>query len=410
MKIVSLAAAFGLWAAPAWAAGADAPPSPTPAAPASAPSPFKPPAPKAPVAGSQPAAPAEPAPIPAALGKSLPGLLPGARGDAPVEIDAKDLRWRDAERMADYAGDVVVVQGEGSLHASRLRIYLSKGAEGGIAAAAAGSSDIRRVEADGPVTVIQKDQVAAGDQGVYDKAQGSVVLTGRQVVLSQGDNAASGAKLVYKLASRDVTLEPARGAKIRTHLVQSPNAGATAAGGKSADGKSEPEGVIPGGSSRDPVQIEARRLEWRDATQTAVYVGDVTAVQGEGSMRASKLTIFVERDGPGQGAGAKRAATGPTAAGRIRRMEAAGPVTLVQKDQVATGARAVYDRAANRVELIGGVVLSQGENVTTGARLVYDLTTKRAVMSAGGRARAQAQFTPGKGGDLGAAPAKGARR
>jgi lipopolysaccharide export system protein LptA len=208
------------------------------------------------------------------------------------------------------------------------------------------------------------------------------------VVLTQGPNSASGTKLVYALASKNVTLEAGRG-RVRTHLVQ------TAQPEKAEAKPAQPsDGVLPGGSSKEPVQIAARRLEWRDATQTAVYTGDVTAVQGEGSMRASKLTVFIERD-----ASAKQAAPGPTGSGRVRRIEAAGPVTLVQKDQVATGARAIYDKPRNRVELIGNVTLSQGPNITTGQRLVYDLATKQAVMFGSGGARAQAQFVPGSAPD-----------
>lgn len=337
-------------------------------------------------------------------GKPQAGLLPGSRSDAPVEIDAKNLQWRDAERMAEYAGDVVVVQGEATLRASRLRLYLAKGSgdAAGALAAASGSADIRRAEADGPVTVIQKDQIAAGDAGVYDKAQGLVTLTGREVVVTQGQNVASGAKLVYSLADRNVSLFGDKG-KVRTHLVQEQPAGAARPASAKPAAPSG-DGLLPGGSSREPVQVEARRLDWRDATQTATYAGDVTAVQGEGAMRASKLVVYVERDPR-----SRRPSAGPTGGGRVRRMEASGPVTLIQKDQVATGARAVYDKAANRVELIGNVTLTQGPNVTTGERLVYDLTTKQAVMTAGA-GRAQAQFTPGSAPEAGAPAGAGKRR
>ena len=62
-------------------------------------------------------------------------------------------------------------------------------------------------------------------------------------------------------------------------------------------------------------------------------------------------------------------------------MVAAGPVTMVQKDQVGTGDNAVYDKAADTVVLSGNVVLTQGENVTKGDKLVYDLKSGHATVT-----------------------------
>lgn len=370
----------------------------------------------------------------AALAQQGGGVLPGATAKTPVEIDAANLKWNDAERMATYEGEVVVTQGEATLHAKRLRVYLVKDqakpaagktpgktpdktpaktpAKAAAPAAdvgplgASGSADIRRIEADGPVTVVQKDQVGAGDRGEYDKARDRIVLDGH-VVLTQGPNVTGGARMTYRIASRDVVVEGG-GARVRSQFVQEqPAAGAAKA--TPAAGAAKPaaqEAAFPGaGSSREPIQIEANRLEWFDATQRAVYSGAVTAVQGESALRASRMTIFVLRDK------AKGAQTAPGAGGKgqIRRIECDGPVTVTQKDQVATGSRAIYDKPANRVELIGNVTLTQGENVTTGQRMIYDLATKQATMIGAGAARAQAVFEPSKGGsDPFGAPGGGA--
>ena len=343
------------------------------------------------------------------------GVLPGATAKTPVEIDAANLKWNDVERMATYEGEVVVTQGEATLHAARMRIYLlkdqtkpaatGKGAKPAPAPAypgplgATGSADIRRIEADGPVTVIQKDQVGAGDRGEYDKAKDRIILDGH-VVLTQGQNATSGSRLVYRVASRDVTISG--GPRVRSQFVQEQPAPAAQ---PQAAAPAKPDAVFPGaGSSREPIQIEANQLEWFDGPQKAVYTGAVTAVQGDSALRASRLTIFILRDrakdaakGASKGA-AKTAAPTAGGKGQIRRIEADGPVTVTQKDQVATGSRAIYDKPANRVELIGNVTMTQGENVTTGSRMIYNLITKQATMIGGGPSRAQGVFTPSKGG------------
>ena len=87
-------------------------------------------------------------------------------------------------------------------------------------------------------------------------------------------------------------------------------------------------------------------------------------------------------------------------------MDAAGPVTIIQNDQVGIGDSAIYDKVENKVYLIGHVSLSQGTNITTGDKLTYDLTTSQAQVEGG---RVQSIFTPGTG-DIDAPkdkPAKG---
>lgn len=168
--------------------------------------------------------------------------------------------------------------------------------------------------------------------------------------------------------------------------------------------------LLPGGNSRDPINIDAQKLEWFDGEQKAVYSGDVVVVQGEGSLKASALTIFLQRDAAA--AGTAQPAAGPGGgSSQIQRMEARGPVTVVQKDQVGTGDSGVYDKAQNKVFLIGNVTLSQGANVTTGDRLVYDLETKAAVVESGGtQQRVKGLFIPGSGGaDAAPAPAPARR-
>ena len=162
------------------------------------------------------------------------------------------------------------------------------------------------------------------------------------------------------------------------------------------------QAVLPGGNAREPVNIEANKLEWFDKDQRAVYSGDVVVMQGESSMRATVLTIFLTKaDGAEEkpAAGASGAALGPSGGSQISRMEASGPVTVIQKDSIGTGDRGEYERAANRVTLIGNVTLAQGGNVTVGDRLVYDLNSKQAVVHSGAsKGRVQGVFTPGAGG------------
>jgi lipopolysaccharide export system protein LptA len=147
--------------------------------------------------------------------------------------------------------------------------------------------------------------------------------------------------------------------------------------------------VLPGASGKEPINIDAGKLEYFDKEQKAVYSGAVVAVQGESRLKTEVLTIFLDRAAPGNHGD-------PGSAGQVRRMEATGGVTIVQKDQVGTGDRGEYDKVANKVYLYGNVTLSQGPNVVKGGKLTYDLTSGQALMEdKGGSGRVQSIIVPG---------------
>lgn len=158
--------------------------------------------------------------------------------------------------------------------------------------------------------------------------------------------------------------------------------------------------VLPGGNSRAPIQIDAAKLEYFDTEQRLVYSGGVLARQGEATLKATALTIFFTKEEEGKGSKPANAANAASALGgdsQVRRMEAAGPVTITNKTQVGTGGRGVYDRIENKVYLIGNPVLTEGPHIVRGneqSQLIYDLTSGRAQIVGG---RVQSLITPSQG-------------
>lgn len=144
-------------------------------------------------------------------------------------------------------------------------------------------------------------------------------------------------------------------------------------------------GILPGATAKDPLNIDAGKLDYFDKEQKLVYSGSVIVTNGPSTLKATRLTIFL--DGGGQGAEAGQASND-----RVKHIDAEGPVTLVSKDQIGAGDRGVYDRAENKVYLTGNVTLSQGDNVTKGQKLIYDIGSGLAVMQGG---RVRSTFTPG---------------
>jgi lipopolysaccharide export system protein LptA len=97
----------------------------------------------------------------------------------------------------------------------------------------------------------------------------------------------------------------------------------------------------------------------------------------------------------------------PHGAQNIRRIEAHGGVTVLTKDQSASGDLGVYDLKSKTITLSGNVVVSQGQNVIHGERVVVDTETGNARVesgtngatgaSAAGPGRVRALIQPGKG-------------
>jgi lipopolysaccharide export system protein LptA len=148
------------------------------------------------------------------------------------------------------------------------------------------------------------------------------------------------------------------------------------------------QSLLQGGQDKDqPVQIEAASLEVRDKDKRATFSGDVQVVQGDTTMKCQKLVVFYGQEVGIAQAGApapdaKPAPTsalpGPKGAQNIRRIEARGGVTVITKDQNASGDLGVYDLMAKTITLTGNVVVSQGQNVIHGERVVVDTVTGNA--------------------------------
>ncbi|HEY2185422.1 MAG TPA: LptA/OstA family protein [Xanthobacteraceae bacterium] len=122
-----------------------------------------------------------------------------------------------------------------------------------------------------------------------------------------------------------------------------------------------------------PIKIQAASFEVREKEKTATFTGDVEVFQGDTEMRCKSLVVLYDEE-PGA-KGAKTAEPGPGGERQIRRIEAKGGVTVVQKDQNATGDTAIFSMRENTVTLIGNVIVTRGQDVLRGQRLVVDLTS-----------------------------------
>jgi lipopolysaccharide export system protein LptA len=164
-------------------------------------------------------------------------------------------------------------------------------------------------------------------------------------------------------------------------------------------GKERAVGFGNFGASKEPIKIDADKLDVFDKEGRAVFSGNVVAVQGDSTMNCTVMTVFYEQRNQGQDGAQAAAAPGPAGAddSAIKKIDCKGPVTIVSKTQVATGNNASFDRVGNKIYLTGNAALSDGPNVTRGERVIYDINTGVANIETAPGGRVKALFVPGSG-------------
>jgi lipopolysaccharide export system protein LptA len=157
---------------------------------------------------------------------------------------------------------------------------------------------------------------------------------------------------------------------------------------------------LTGANSKKPIDIESDRLEVDDKRHIAIFIGGVSATQGDYNLKAPRLEVTYESapqpneagKPPAQAAknakptkAASAGASGdPFSSGQIKFIHALGGTVVItsKKDQQeATGDDAIYDVKAQKVTISGRkVVLTQKKNVVEGRKLLIDLATGQATV------------------------------
>ncbi|HZV21518.1 MAG TPA: LptA/OstA family protein [Hyphomicrobiales bacterium] len=154
---------------------------------------------------------------------------------------------------------------------------------------------------------------------------------------------------------------------------------------------------IGGANSKKPIDIESDRLEVDDKRHVAIFIGNVSATQGDYNLRSRQLEVTYE-NAPQSGApqsgdqargrpkpqNANAAADDPLTSGQIKFIHATGGKVLLtsKKDQQeASGDEAFYDVKGQKITMTGEeVILTQKGNIVKGKKLLINLATGRAIV------------------------------
>jgi lipopolysaccharide export system protein LptA len=157
--------------------------------------------------------------------------------DKPIKINSATLEVRDKDKVATFAGDVHLVQGDTTMRSKTLVVFYdddpaakpaakppAQGAQTGTQPGAQQNQQIKRVEARGDVIVTQKDQTATGESGIFDMRANTVTLLGN-VAISQGPNVVRGEKLTVDMTTGVSLVEAGKCAKppCRVQMLATPS-------------------------------------------------------------------------------------------------------------------------------------------------------------------------------------------
>ena len=114
---------------------------------------------------------------------------------------------------------------------------------------------MKRILVKGPVSVVQNDQVATGDNGEFDRVQNIVTLTGH-VSLTQGADVTTGDKLIYDLNTGVANVFSGPGTPVKSLFVQGSQPGEA----KPASPQKTPPGKpAPASTSKPPAKPVAAK-------------------------------------------------------------------------------------------------------------------------------------------------------
>ncbi|MCB1521361.1 MAG: LPS export ABC transporter periplasmic protein LptC [Hyphomicrobiaceae bacterium] len=249
------------------------------------------------------------------------------------------------------------------------------------------------------------DRRATGDRAEIDNRNKTALLTGN-VVLTQGANVLKGRRLYSDQNSKTTLLTSPPGAgngpgRITARFVQTgKEGGAKAPRAKTPEATDESGGRFGAMSGfrsdpNAPVDIVADQLTLEEIRSTAIFAGDVVAMQGDFKIRTAELQAvykgsagignLVDAAKPDAATGGGGAASEARPSGepaKLERIHARRKVVVSSTNgQTATGDWADFDTKSNTATVGGNVVLTQGRNVVRGDRLVIDLTTGEAVIN-----------------------------
>ncbi|CAN5457894.1 LptA/OstA family protein [soil metagenome] len=137
---------------------------------------------------------------------ALPGLSDAQNAPAALSADGQPVAFGADGGEYTATGFALRGRAEVTQGGNRLRADSINGVTA--------NNALSRVEATGNVYFVTPDQSIRGDRAVYTLGNGEVLVTG-DVILTQGKNVLTGARLVYNVRTQAARMEAGSGGRIQ---------------------------------------------------------------------------------------------------------------------------------------------------------------------------------------------------
>lgn len=242
------------------------------------------------------------------------------------------------------------------------------------------------------IQIDSTDGMAAQLSSASIFAKRGVILSKERSVVKVRQGEISSDQLMIWQKKRKVTFVD----NVKTRLTPQPSEEKAAA---ASPEKEESTALI--GSSNGPVDITSNILRVEDLKNTASFVGDVQAVQGDQALHSQRLDVFYQ--GNNATTGATQSASDAATSAQVTRMVSETPVVITRGNTERITAQSLDVDAINEVALLtgnvemvsgltrsarsdvaqinarsdtalltGNVIVTQGDNRIQGERLVID--------------------------------------
>ena len=303
----------------------------------------------------------------AAASAATGGLPPG-----PIDFSAQEMRFEIKDRRVLYLdGDVHLRRGDLTVTSDHAVADLqdekpapkakSKKAKKQPQGALAAGQEIEKFTASGNVHVARGARTADGEQGVFDMASQTLVLTGTEKsapVLHDGKEILEGERILLHTDTDDVDVQKPR---LVLHRALPEKGGA-------AD-QSPPV----------PMRVDADHLVLHNQERLARFTDDVVVRRGDAVVKSPRMDARYDKEGD------------------LTFLMLRGGVDLRQGDRRATGQSADYDARARQLTLLGDPKLYDRGDVLVGDRIDLSLDSSEVRVSKG-KARLRPELHKGERG------------
>ncbi len=135
--------------------------------------------------------------------------------------------------------------------------------------------------------------------------------------------------------------------------------------------------VEPELDRKQPIEITAQQLEVLQLQRQSVFTGDVVAQQGDMTLYAEKLIIYLQENQD-----------------EVDRLEAMGAVRFVQLGRVATAEKAIFYQKDEVLVLTGNAVVIEGKNKISGDEMTLFMKEDRILIKGSEKTRVKAVVVP----------------